>query len=143
MPAWKYSWLTVLTQHSIQPISPPDMAACDSRPLSGLRTLNACMKMSVQVHQCWWLAGQMVGLTKKTENLPAQKPGITTSTGPQVSTPPPFVLHLPLVHVPTNTMQFPQPVAFQLISHHADSQHLTMGSNELTVLQRASCVTGQ
>ena len=85
----------------------------------------------------------MVGLTKKTENLPAQKPGITTSTGPQVSTPPPLVLHLPLVHVPTNTMQFPQPVASHLILHSADSKHLAMGSDGVTVLQHASCVMGQ
>ena len=34
---------------------------------------------------CWWYAGQMVGLTKKAEELPAQKAGVTTSTGPQVT----------------------------------------------------------
>ena len=34
----------------------------------------------------WYAVGQMVGLTKKPEEgLPAEKEGVTTSTGPQVN----------------------------------------------------------
>jgi len=40
----------------------------------------------LNVHSmCWWCVGQMVGLTKKAEELPAQMAGVTTSTGPQVT----------------------------------------------------------
>ncbi len=54
---------------------------------------------------CWWYAGQMVGLTKKAEELPAQKAGVTTSTGPQVTAAPHtcITLHHHLL-IPSNSM---------------------------------------
>ena len=47
----------------------------------------------------------MVGLTKKAEELPAQKAGVTTSTGPQVTAAAHtcITLHARLL-VPSNTM---------------------------------------
>ena len=54
---------------------------------------------------CWCYAGQMVGLTKKAEELPAHKAGITTTTAPQVTAAPHtcITLHAPLL-MPSNSM---------------------------------------